>query len=312
MGASDPLDKLAVSNDLTTDFMNKIESIYAHDMQEITECLEKMQLDSLNALRTHLFEKLRMLLPEIRGELYSRRKSSLLASDVFIIGLCVVSKAKDKRLKGLLRPTSAPSEQNGADLDPSQTNADLLTACTTLKTQVDTLSSLVQEMGARIEFLEEETTLLKVEVHNRQHQGQSDGDETDVKSVSPPKKPNSLFVRLPALHPISSEGENRVSLNSTIPSSNPIVSANQEVPSNTLQSRITTKMLTIQGSAKETLSISAAKQASGSVTQVYVGNLSAETSVIQLKEHLTNKVRTMRTMSLPSSVCAQGPTHHSA
>ena len=275
-------------------------------MQEITETLEKATPIQLKHLREELFTNLQAVLPCAQGrELYNRRKVTLLSTDIYVIGFCLVCKAEDKRLKTMFRPmptsvtSSETSDVSSNPLDLTD-NADLLAACMNLKTQVNSFQGVIREMQSRIEELEEETTLLKAEVVNLRHESNAsedeDEDDTQVKSVASGAASNDSRPTANRLVPQSDRAAQAAqvsqhSSHANVSASNHgvINAAARMAQSN--ETSINQKPRTIQGSSEEGLLIAAAqKGTSNTGCQVYVGKLKSETTSEGLKRHLIEKV----------------------
>lgn len=166
--ASDPLDELLASQDAAAFFYGNMEAIFAHEMQEVVECPEELSADVLKTIRETLYIQVQAAFLICDGQqLWVRRKVKLLATDIFILRLCLVSKAEDKRLKGIIRRCSTPDAdlhnvQNASLIDASQNSPSLLELCPSLKEELDTLRSDYKDMERRMNCIEENNILLNL------------------------------------------------------------------------------------------------------------------------------------------------------
>lgn len=92
-------------------FRNNLCQIYTYDQAEIINCLCNMSQakEMLMELRLSLYEDAISLLPEYSTtEMFNRRKTSLLAEDVFIFSYCIINKSRDIRLSKLMKNSPDP------------------------------------------------------------------------------------------------------------------------------------------------------------------------------------------------------------
>ena len=164
------------SKDMLDTFCEFIEDIFACTKYEITELCEEFEFSELSELRKRLFNQLTEVMPTIQEhELCHRKKSKIMAEDVYIIGNSLVNGREDRRLKKILKPlkekTNEISEHNGSldascleDKDSSMSNSSLLQMCVDLKLSVKVLVGKVESLQAQVEKLESEATAMKLSI----------------------------------------------------------------------------------------------------------------------------------------------------
>ena len=87
-------------------FINKLVSIFEHSKEEIVDLVKTKRLPVLKQLRELTFAELVAKLPEYASrEMYARRKSDLLAEDVYVFGFSAINALPDRRLSKCLKPT---------------------------------------------------------------------------------------------------------------------------------------------------------------------------------------------------------------
>lgn len=164
----------------------------------------------LAALKDALLPKIFYFLATYLGCVpWASKKAKLLATDIFVLGQCFVSKSEDRWLKTLFHPmeptevdplTSCP--RNSSDI--IRANPALIMLCAPLKEHVDSLCAEMLEMQEKINSLEE-TTLLKVQVHtlslhHDDHNVTSVADASQEGENSVPKTPAIVNNRLTCIH----------------------------------------------------------------------------------------------------------------
>ena len=168
-------------------YVEKLGEIFAHAKNEIVEFNEKLGNELLLSLRNALFVKLLELLPKYIGfDLYCRRKTNLIAEDVYILGYCVVSGLEDRRLKNILKCDPNKSVLSQEDGVTNAEDLDIIHTCITLKNSVATLVNQVKCLVTHVEVLENEITSMKLLVQHPSNKdsvvessGSSDSSDTE-------------------------------------------------------------------------------------------------------------------------------------
>ena len=183
---SSVLELLTCLNDHFVDmFCEKYVEIFTHTKEEIVTSLIKKDKEQLNLLRTRMLVHLVEQFPQFAGRgIVTRRKKSLLADDIYIIGYCIVSKMIDRRLPNIFK-----SDQNDEPLlldttENSETDlAGLIQNCAKVQDTTDNLKNTVNDLLARIFSLENEVTELKKTVKKLSEIKESKGTESKDKDV---------------------------------------------------------------------------------------------------------------------------------
>ena len=144
----------------------------------------------MKSLRTNIFNITKTTLPNgnySEGyDLLVRRKKTLLAEDIYILGNSLVNKREDTRLCAILKPVS--SGDTSLYMMDSQYDGDasLLENQATLKSSMDQMVKLVNQLTTRVTLLESEVTVLRTSIIQL--------SVTNGKDVSKDKIPSSPSV----------------------------------------------------------------------------------------------------------------------
>ena len=161
---------------MVNSFMEHLVHIFAHVKAEITEFCESLELPTLLAIRSELFNKLPIRSLGDR-ELLDRHKISLVAEDVYLLGFSLLNKKLHKNINKILKRSKVKPDQTTRNIDQTGDNTELITVsksedqnehsvelitvCISLKKTVKELQSQLMEVTKRVTLLEGELDTLK-------------------------------------------------------------------------------------------------------------------------------------------------------
>ena len=301
MDGNTALAGLSSAESKTDHFSSNLEAIFTLDMAEIIKKLESLPMPTLKAIREHLVQELRKLFLEFcEREMIARKSAKLLAHDIYVIGISVVSKMEDRRLRTSFRPVanppaeSGPAESSAANDNILDRNSDLFAIVANLKTLVLSQQDIIKEMQERINILEEDATISKIEIHNLRHQPDTEEDDddddlTEVKRVNGSEMQNGLLPMLSAQQPSTVSPDPVSSVPRQNDTNNPRglhAATSEQSDMNRLKFKITAappSQLT-----PKTDTNSSSKNKSTPNQKIYIGRLGSTTTSGELMSHLNS------------------------
>ena len=272
MGTTGVLDTVINSGESFVDiFSENIIAIFAHDKTEILEALEKIDNEKLLTLRGCIFSKLQDIITVLTNrELFSRRKKKYIAEDIYLIGFSLVNNIEYAALRKILKPNN---EESVSLLEESSSDSsDILETCTALKSTVDRLLSQVNGLVNRVSTLESEVTSMKAIVTELQETHKQSVTESTLEEPAETVT-QSCQQKDPATgEDASNKGSNTASLENNTIVKNPVSTLEAAVPTNACSPKV--------------FNLKAADEDSKVVSQVYVGSLQNDTTVVAVQEHL--------------------------
>ena len=273
------------------------EAIFANDKTAILNTLEKIPVAALKSLREHLTEEARLLFTGYTDrQLLNRRKAALLASDVYVIGLSVVSKTEDRRLKCVFRPAmdqeaapsaTPPSDQSTTD-DPY-----LLEACADLKEQVNTMQQTIRELLARVEELEEGATVMKAQMYSLRPRDNLDDTEGPLEPADTNPTEDTITNAINGDGMPTQQGESEQQSDDTSAQQPEASTANNVNASNgqdppLLVNGPTQQRFRIAAAPRSTLRPNQRNKKRNNDSVIYVGGLLPNTTEVEITSHLTD------------------------
>ena len=148
-------------------FLKHSADVFAHVYSDIVNFLETLEFATLINIRKTLFENLNSIIPLNEYDLITRRKKSILEDDIFVLGYSLVSESEHKRLNKVLKAKVSAEDENPeaneVNLEDSHADLTWLAPFTDMKTSMRQLKELVKELRQRVDILEAEITVQKLE-----------------------------------------------------------------------------------------------------------------------------------------------------
>ena len=129
---------LEAGENKVTLFCDNLSTVFSHAKNEILDFIEKWDNGPLLSLRSVLFSKTLVFLPQYNGsELFARRNKTLLLEDIYVIGYSVVNKREHKCLRKILKKDGA-NESLASEAEQSELlDKNLFETCVELREIVD-------------------------------------------------------------------------------------------------------------------------------------------------------------------------------
>ena len=162
------------NEDMAELFFNHLTDVFAHTKKVIIKFCEGLDISVLGNIRNRLSKQLVTMfaLEESLGTIVDRRKSSLIAEDIYVIGFSIVSKKKHKNLNKIFKKskpdgdtevlTSKSVENKPNIIDTTE----LFSMCISFRNEIKTLNSTTKDLEVKVHLLEEELYLLKMAKSN--------------------------------------------------------------------------------------------------------------------------------------------------
>ena len=176
---------LEAGENKVTLFCDNLSTVFSHAKNEILDFIEKWDNGLLLSLRSVLFSKTLVFLPQYNGsELFARRNKTLLLEDIYVIGYSVVNKREHKCLRKILKKDGAnESLASEAEHPELLDKNDLFETCVELREIVDILKIRINGLDKKVDALEDEVTTLKLTIHNL-NESQSSSATDDSSSIN--------------------------------------------------------------------------------------------------------------------------------